>query len=77
MRKILYMSKISIIILYIMLSSGCYTMINHEDNYSDHQNHETSTESDTLNVSENYTIINNYSCDSTESVCNHVYCHTQ
>ena len=76
MRKILYIFKMSIFLLYIMLSSGCYTMINHPENGSDYQSHNLESQSDTLNTSEHYTIINNYTCNSEGSCCNHDYCHT-
>jgi len=71
MKKIQYISKISIVLLYILLSTGCYTMINRpgDNSHSQDQTSEADSNGD-------YTVINNYSCSSETTCCNHDYCHT-
>ena len=75
MKKILYLAKISILILFALFTSGCYTIINPPEDFSGNQNSDSYSNSDTLNVDGNYTIINNYESNDQEVCCNYGDCH--
>ena len=81
MKKIKYLFQLSILFSYAIVSTGCYTIINSPEdqvNFDETNNNEIVEESgsDTLNVDDNYTIINNYICSDESSCCGHDYCHT-
>ena len=76
MKKIKFLSKMSILFLFISLSTGCYTMINQPLDNIESQDQIAEENLDTLNVNGDYTIINNYSCSSETTCCSHDYCHT-
>ena len=75
MKKILYTAKISILILFPLFSSGCYTIINPPEDYSNYQNNDSYSKTDTLKIDGNYTIINNYESNDQEVCCNYSDCH--
>ena len=78
MKKIKYLFQLSILFSYTILSTGCYTMINPplDENYLEEgEDYISEGSSDTLDIDGNYTIINNYTCDSEASCCGHDYCH--
>lgn len=75
MKQTLYIAKISIVILFALITSGCYTIINPPEDYSNYQTNDSYSKSDTLNVDGNYTIINNYDSNDQESCCNYGDCH--
>ena len=81
MKKIKYLLQISVLFLYAIVSTGCYTIINSPNDQVDlgkNNNNEIVEESgsDTLNVDDSYIIINNYICSNESSCCGHDYCHT-
>ena len=75
MKKILHIAKISTLILFTLFTSACYTIINPPEDYSDYQNNDSDSKSDTLNIDTNYTIINNYESNDQEACCNYSDCH--
>ena len=41
MKQILYIVKISIVILFALITSGCYTIINPPEDYSNYQSNDS------------------------------------
>ena len=67
MKKIKYLFQLSILFSYVIVSTGCYTIINSPEdqvNFDEINNNEIVEESgsDTLNADDNHIIINNYTC---------------
>ena len=77
MKKIKYLFQLSILFSYVIISTGCYTMINSPLDETDNADQVAEeSESDTLTTDGSYTIINNYTCSHESSCCEHDYCHT-
>ena len=75
MKQILHIAKISIVISFALITSGCYTIINPPEEYSNYQSDDSYSKSDTLKIDGNYTIINNYESNDQELCCNYGDCH--